>query len=232
MGGGVVGKGGGVIVAPREPTHYPAEDKEPRILDYFVMSRSVAMAVDTCEVAEEYGCAPHTVVRLKLRPERTRVMIHKLKLPKAFPVQRPIGCARKPCTAAESGWMGVKPRTKEEGRRMVEEAWEGVAAAIEHEACGVLDEVDESGQPRRKHIGRQSAPQIVKVPLLAPRKSARHGAYLQQHAAAWVATRLEQIKAAAEAWQKGTVSNSTNSQWGRMQKAFSKPSSLMHNLAQ
>ena len=126
--------------------------------------------------------------------------------------------------------MGVKPRTEEEGRRTVEEAWKGVAAAMEHEACGVLDEVDANGQPRVKHTGRQAIPLIVQAPLFAPRKSARHGAYLQQHAAAWVATRLEQMKAAAEAWQKGTVSNSTKQQWGRMQKAFSKPSSLMHKL--
>ena len=126
--------------------------------------------------------------------------------------------------------MGVKPRTEEEGRRTVEEAWKGVAAAMEHEACGVLDEVDANGQPRVKHTGRQAIPLIVQAPHLSPRKSARHGAYLQQHAAAWVATRLEQLKASAEAWQKGAVNDRTKEQWGRMQKAFSKPSSLMHKL--
>ena len=61
-----------------------------------MMSRSVAVAVDTVEVAEEYGCAPHRVVRVKLKSERTRVMINKLEMPKAFPIERPVGCARRP----------------------------------------------------------------------------------------------------------------------------------------
>ena len=230
--GELLEKAGGVIVAPREPTHFPAEGKEPRTLDYFLMSRSVAMAVDVCEVAEEYGCSPHKVVRVRLKSERTRVMIHKLRMPKTFPVQKPVGCARKPCTAAQAGWVGAKPRTKEEGRKMVEEAWEGVVAAIEHEACGVLDEVDEKGQPKRKYIGRQSGPLIVKAPLLAPRKSARHGAYLQQHAAAWVPTRLQQLKAAAEAWQRGALSSRTRQQWAKMKEAFAKHNSLMQKLIQ
>ena len=45
-----------------------------------------------------------------------------------------------------------------------------------------------------------------------------------------MATRLQQMKAAAEAWQRGAVNDRTKEQWGRMQKAFSKPSSLMHKL--
>ena len=63
-------KADGVIVAPQSPTPYLAEGGVSRTLDYFVMSSRVAMAVEVRKVAEEFGCAPHKVVRVKLRSEK------------------------------------------------------------------------------------------------------------------------------------------------------------------
>ena len=68
--GEMLEKAGGAIVAPKSPTHYLAEGGGPRIVDYFLMSSSVAMVVGVCEVAEEFGCAPHKVVRVKLRSDK------------------------------------------------------------------------------------------------------------------------------------------------------------------
>ena len=109
-------------------------------------------------------------------------------------------------------------------------AWADLAASIEEEVCGILDEVDEHGLPKHPFTGRSEAPRIVKAPLLAPRISAQHGNYFDQHAKIWAATRLRQTAFIASAWQQSSGSLATLRQWQHIKEAFDKPSSIIVRL--
>ena len=127
-------------------------------------------------------------------------------------------------SSSKEGWEEAKRKgDRPLVQRAITSAWADLAAFIEEEICGVLDEVDKHGLPKQSFTGRSEAPKIIKVPLLAPRISAPYGNYFSQHAKVWSATRLKQMAFLAKAWQQSAGNMATLRQWQQTQRAFSNP---------
>ena len=110
----VIERDNGTIAPSGQPTHFPGVG-QARCLDNLIIDRAISQAVVKLDLVSELRCwsadadyttaaKPHRVVRLVLKKKCAPPLLDVLRLPRAFPRHKPIGCARAP----------VLPRVREE----------------------------------------------------------------------------------------------------------------------
>ena len=107
----MVDRASGAVVHPDAPTHVPGVGK-CRCMDYFILDKSIAPAVVKLDLVSELRChssdadytitaKPHKAVRLVLRQKCMPLLVDTLRMPRAFPRNKPVGCARRPVQPRE-----------------------------------------------------------------------------------------------------------------------------------
>jgi hypothetical protein len=153
----MIEKVGGVVVAPTEPTLVPGNGRA-KVIDFFIVDKVLVKAVEKVEVLSELlgkdakgetytvAASPHRVVRLKLRSDALERTQPTLRIPRLFPRDKPIGCARRPHVPGE-GFLGALEQALERQEKVEEasKAWKLIATAMESELGGVCDLVSCTG---------------------------------------------------------------------------------------
>ncbi len=139
----LLSRAGAVVRAPVEATHYPSRGA-PEVLDYFLVDSRLDVGFKGVSVDLDVGLKPHRVVSIAIEVHKAAGLISTLRKPRAFPRQRPTGCARLPAipdaTVIEEGSVAG-------GNRGLERLWATTMDCVEHELCGVFDLVDQCGAP-------------------------------------------------------------------------------------
>ncbi len=157
-------RAGAVVRAPADPTHYPARGK-PEVLDYFVVDKRLDAGFVEVAVDLSIGLKPHRAVCIGFNIGKASGLVTSLRRPRAFPRQKPTGCARTPTVPAE----GVLEPDAGGTLRDIDGAWRTIAACAEHEWCGILDLVDGGGNPLPQYCGRGRPMETVQRPNLPPK---------------------------------------------------------------
>ena len=227
----IVDRAGGAIVAPAEPTHFPGVGCG-RCLDYFIADRSIAEAVHSVSTVAELRCVsrdsdyivaarPHRAVKLRLRKKFNPLLLKTLKMPRAFPRNKPIGCARHPVALVADFAAGI---VLDVGRDQKVEAvsalWSRVVDDIEAELCGVCD------FEGSVHCGRKLGVSEVLRPVVPRRAAGSKGAMVQsEFATVWGMNRLRELLVLSELHQKhGTHSPGQARQWDGLLRKVCSPS--------
>ena len=230
----MVDRAEGTVIAPCEPTHFPGVGQCKR-LDFFILDRSLAEAVQGVETVAEFRCVsrdsdytvaakPHRAATLKLNRKYRPMLLRTLKQPRAFPRNKPIGCARRPvttCTPATESLQVAGDRAS--NLAAITEAWGRVVRDVEEELCGVCDL---TGKARQVYGGRENEAKEVLRPSLPRRAAGRRGAMAQtDYVAVWGANRLKELLALSELYSKsGGHSPGQERQWVNLVRKFCSPS--------
>jgi hypothetical protein len=118
-------------------------------MDYFILDKSIASAVVQLDLVSELRChssdadytiaaKPHKAVRLVLKQTFKPLLVDTLRMPRAFPRSKPIGCARRPVQPRENGAVLEQKRRGE----YVSGNYGKLVEAVELELCGVCDLTD------------------------------------------------------------------------------------------
>ena len=209
---------GAIVANTGGPTHFPGVGC-CRCLDYFIVSRSLADAIIAVDTISELrylsggdeitvSAKPHYVVQIKLRKKFQPMLLSSLKAPRAFPRQKPIGCARRPAAVEE--WDEVAKCREDDNRDSVKNAisnqWAAIVTAIEEELCGVCDFV---GQ---QHRGRANGISVAQRPALPRRAAGSLGQMRQtEYAVVWGANRLRELLVLSE--KHASFRSLTPGQW-------------------
>ena len=147
---------GGKVIAPPEPTC--RSKLGGRTIDFAVIDVRIEAAVQGIWVDYGVKASPHSVVRIRLRTRGTRDMVRRLKKPRAFPSDRPVGCPRAPkapdqqvmedLRSTASRWDGAKDF------RPFNAALKHLVELAEEELCDMCDCVKDDGGPDGSYLGR------------------------------------------------------------------------------
>ena len=223
----------GSVVAPNEPTHYPGVG-QCRCLDFFIIDRGLAEAVKSLDTLAEFRCAsrendytvaakPHRAVRLNLNRSYKPLLLRALKEPRAFPRNKPIGCARKPVTTSTPKVDMIHVSgDRDEDSAAITRAWSCVVKDIEEELSGVCDL---AGKARQAYRGRDQEVETVLRPLLPRRAAGPRGVMAQvDYVAVWGWNRLRELLALSELHQKtGSHNPGQERQWINLIRKFCSP---------
>ena len=193
--GPLLTKAGGRIISIGEPTHFPAEGGgEARNIDFFILSTDLAKMLHGVRRVDEVSTSPHRVVALQFCKTRDKLLQWTLRAPKAFPRNKPTGCARAPhAPPREDVERWEKAKTEEERQVGLAGAWGEVIQAAEVELCGVTDKFSKDG-PDPRFCGRGDGPRYVQAQTLPPRIAGRYGeADSVMHSLLWARNRLAEL---------------------------------------
>ena len=152
-----------------------------RRLDYFIIDKALALAVKSVATISEFRCysetadnivapKPQKAVTLELKQKLTPLTVRCLRLPRAFPRAKPVGCARAPVLpVADDTQTSV-----EDGCQLVSRSYASVVASVDEELSGVCDNFDD------KQWGRAEGSSVATRPLLPRRAAGRRGAMPQK----------------------------------------------------
>lgn len=122
---------GAVVVAPTGsgiPSCRGFGGQQGRTIDFFVVAKALRHLVADCSVVEEACTGRHRPVRLELRGQQQRPGVKVLKVPKAFPRERPVGpSAEGPSWGELYREMAEDPPGGKEDLQAVYERWAGLA---------------------------------------------------------------------------------------------------------
>ena len=141
---------------------------------------------------------PHRAVRLVMKKELNALLLDTLRLPRAFPREKPIGCARRPVLPGEVLRVGASlPECRKQRVECVSCDYEKVVEAVELELGGVCDL---SGHA---HRGRGKGASIVARPSVPRRAAGSRGAMAQdEYANVRGGNRLKELLAFCEIHRK------------------------------
>ncbi len=212
----LLSRAGAVVRAPAEETHYPSVGS-PGILDYFLVDERLDSGFKHVEVSREFGLKPHRVVALTIDVGAVVGLKTVIREPRAFPRQKPQGCARIP-TVPEQAFID-DCFSEDKG---VDKLWGSVMDCVEHELCGVLDLVDQDGAPLAAYRGRGRPVETVQRPIVPPRVCGAVGRVDRvAHAMRWATVRVEELAhLAAKAYSNGGLAPAALLQWSRLQRIF------------
>ena len=186
----LLAKAGGRIVSTGVPTNYPSEG-EARNIDYYLVAEGLAKLLRGIRKVEEVSTSPHRAVALQFHKPKEKLLQWTIRTPKAFPRQKPTGCARAPHAPAVEHiekWQGAQ--LEQERRKGLADAWGEVVSAIEVELCGVTDRF-RGEEPDQRFCGRAAGPRYVQASALPPRISGKYGDVDPiTHALLWARNRL------------------------------------------
>ena len=215
----------GTIIHSDEPTHVLGVGASRR-LDYFIVDKALATAVMRVTTISELRCRsetddftvapkPHKVVQLELRRKFLPLTLRCLRMPRAFPRVKPIGCARAPVPPACAA-----PDAAVDTDR-VSSAYARVVAAVERELSGVCDIFDS------RHWGRAEGFSTAFRPLLPRRAAGRRGAMAQNdYAQVWLSNRVAELLVLSHAHSgNGGHSSGQVRQWRSLLRKVCSPTS-------
>ena len=157
-----------------EPTIYPSNGA-PRVIDYFIVAEELAHMVEKVSVKGELAVSPHRAVALILKSSSQPLLLNRLRTPKTFPREKPVGCPRQPVAPGADFTKKAEIAEKGEAKLIaLTESWTDLVWAIESELCGVTDHYKEGG-PDMKWCGRALGPRYVKEVALPTRSSGKWG---------------------------------------------------------
>ena len=136
----------GAIVAPDTATFSSGAGKA-RCLDFFIVSRGMAAAVQSIIPLHAAPCGPHTPVQLSLQGFSLRLPVHIRVAWKAFPTKAPIGCLKEPLGHRWS-WP-----TGDTGNMSLEALWGEWLTKMEDDLCHLFDLCDGADTPYRGRAG-------------------------------------------------------------------------------
>ena len=154
---------GGTIRAPEAPTCRSALGG--RVIDYVVLDMRIAGAVQCIFADLAFPASPHTAVVVRMRCTATRDLARLLVRPRAFPSDRPVGCAREP-TQPEAAIMQRLAEATRSCPQGVGSAFEHLMQLAESEWCGACDQVSESGGANPRYRGRGAPAKYVWGPAV------------------------------------------------------------------
>ena len=166
---------------------------------------------------------PHRAVKLILKRKYVPMLFRALKEPRAFPRNKPVGCAREPVVVSTSVVAGLQVEgDRDNNLAAVTKAWGSVVSDIEEELSGVCDL---TGKVRRAHSGRVHEAEEVLRPALPRRAAGPRGAMAQtEYIAVWGANRLKELLALSELHQNtGAHSPGQERQWINLVRKFCSP---------
>ena len=194
-----------------------------RILDFAICSPSMVPWIDTIGVDQGFDVSPHRAVRIKFKASPSNYLIRCIKKPKAFPRERPIGCARQPVvaewqcarTAVETdgslrGYAGAPLSPAPPG-----ELWPSLVHAMETEMSRQHDKVDAHGRASHTHAGRARGAD-TNFSLALPKRAipSLGKVALTAHALKWLSVRVRALAHFARNIQRGhAISPSAVLQW-------------------
>ena len=222
-------KVGGSIQASGETTFRPAQGTHSE-LDYFVIDGNIAHTVARTEVVLSLDLKPHRGVRLVLKPLGANTLVSVLRKPRAFPRERPVGCARLPAVPYA---LAEEPRKVvdlgEDRGEGLEKMWEGLVNCVEIELCGMCDAFKE-GRPDARYMGRAGGARAVKERSLPQRSAGEKGKLdITTYGYAWTATRVRELMwlgrsagEAGECWPEAA-----RRQWHGLMGRFRRPGPML-----
>ena len=224
--GTILDEANAYIVAPNEPTHRP-EHGTHRVVDYSIVCAAVKQLILDVAVDLAYEVSPHRAVRLTLRTPKSNLLVEEIKRPRAFPIQKPIGCPRAPVVPE---WIDGQVEDLRAATRQVgtsanpalvnvttEQAWPALCRAIECELSRVCDTVDHQGMADAKHSGHGAKISTVKRRIMPMRASAVLGKVpICTHALMWLHNRVNELASLATKLQCGQLSKASVAQWQRI----------------
>ena len=223
----VIERCNGVIAAPSAPTHYPGVG-QARCIDYFIVDKFIAEAVQSIDIVSEFRChsadadytvaaKPHRAVKMVISKRYTPPLMNVLRLPKAFPKQKPIGCARAPVIPkGSSGQLAEGQGATEE----VSGRYAEVVKAVEDELCGICDAV------KATHRGREMKAEVVARPAV-PRRAAGPRGHMSQQSFAnvWGLSRIrELLELSRKHLLAGLLTAKQEEQWRNLVRKLCSPS--------
>ncbi len=162
-----------------------------------------------------------------------------MQKPKAFPRERPVGCARRPVVpepragasadATTATWDDLNHTMTEDG---LQELWNVIFTCGEHELCGLHDLVGSDGDPLGSDLGRARGMRLVRRPITPPRITGQHGKVDRiGHALCWATARLqEMVHLAARAAASRDLPAAALRQWRGLHNAFRTTRGLLAEL--
>ena len=169
--------------------------QQGRTIDFFAVAKAVLHLVTECSVVVEACTGRHKPVRLELRGQQQRPWVKVLKVPKAFPKERPVGpSAEGPSWDELTREMAVDPPSGKEDLQGVYERWAGLA---ETELLGLyhVDPREHHVDPREqdKYRGREGQPRLVWKRMDKVKSSAYPKTSAEGNGWRWVSDRLEDL---------------------------------------
>ena len=138
---------GGSIKATEEPTCRSALGG--RTIDYAKFDERISASALSIWVDHGIKTGPHGAVRIRMRSVGSRDIVYQLNKPKAFPNDKPIGCAREPKPPDED----IMGRVEGGGTKEVGAALEHLMQLAEEALCGICDAYKDS-RPDGSYMGR------------------------------------------------------------------------------
>ena len=186
------------VYATERPSNYPT-NAAARTLDYVITSDIVRHWIQSVQVHDGLEVRPHRAVSIILKAPVHNYLINSIRSQSKFPKDRPIGCAR--ARVVPQWWDPGRDRrcpTQEGGDPRpsvpVEGSWLALAHAVEAELCRLTDNVEESGSPHHRFVGRSSGITTAQRLAMPMRASAPIGKVsLRTHALMWFANRVREL---------------------------------------
>ena len=151
-------------------------------IDFFVVDSRLVQAFTMAEVVVDPDVTPHQPVRITLKANARAPMLTRIWRPKAFSLERPVGCARKP----EDGWTCIDVGARQE-QEVLDEHWRGMCQRAEREVCGIIDLVGDEARP---FCGRGEPVRTLQVSILGPKADDAPRGNAVSRAWKWLAARL------------------------------------------
>ena len=142
-----------------------------RVIDLLVIDNRIGGAIQRTWTDMRFPSSPHRAVVIRIRANATRDMVCRVKKARPFPMERPIGCSRRPATLDEKILEDLKDAEKPE---FLHHAFEYLYGKAEEELCLQCDLVDDEGETMKEYTGRGTAPTTRMEPVV-PRAAGEYG---------------------------------------------------------
>ena len=230
-------KANAYVFATERPTNYPT-NAAARTLDYVITSDVVCPWIQSVKVNDGLEVRPHRAVSIIVKASMHNYLINSIKSPAKFPKDKPIGCARAPVVPQ---WCGSDLDRRCSGQEggdpspyvPVEDGWPALVHAVEAELCHLTDNVDKTGRPHHRFVGRSSGVSTAQRLAMPMRASASLGKVnLRAHALMWFANRVLELANIAQRYcDTHQIPRATWLQWAGIMNSLRTRSGLTGEVA-
>ena len=181
---------GAVVIATKEPTHYPGGVSAPAVLDYAIVDDRIAngRVLKYIKVSSDISIGKHRAVEIGVSNKGHVAYVTMAHKPRSFPAVIPVGCARRPVDS---------PGTLEAVG--IDNFYSETLACAEAEIGRRHDLVDSGGMLRKEFVGRFKGFRTKRRLILPPRTSSAIGeAGKESYLLRWVHERLVELQHCAK----------------------------------
>ncbi len=209
---------GGTVVAPDKPTY--TNGNTSSLIDYFIVDKRLTPAVESVRIVDRFPSSPHKMIALRIRAAATRYVVRVARQPKAFPVEKPVGCSRKPPIADFAMARAAATSTAADSGALCA-AWNHAFDIVEHDLCGTCDLVTSSGSPRADYCGRGKGERFRWKQVLPRRAEAVGATDAIGLGLMWFAARAAEIAGLMAKKRSGrSLAPAAVHQWEGIKKSF------------